>query len=58
MQNKMCLIHGGGVLTDDTYAMVWLSQACLYYWYLARLGQKANGIWFANKFVDSLIIKI
>lgn len=29
MWNKACLIDGGGVLTDDRYAMVWLSQACL-----------------------------
>lgn len=38
--------------------MVWLPHACLYYLYLLKLGQKSNGIWFANKFVDSLIIKI
>lgn len=54
----MCLIRSGSVVTDDRYAVVWLFQARLYYLYLARLEQKANGIWFANKFVDSLIIKI
>lgn len=58
MWNKTCLINGVGVLTDDRCAMVWLSQACLYYLYLAWQGQKANQIWLANKFVDSLIIKI
>lgn len=39
MWNKICLI-GGGVLTDDRYARVWLSQACLYYLYLAWQGEK------------------
>lgn len=58
MWNKVCLTHGACVVPDDRYAIVWLSQACLYYLYLVTLGQKANGIWFANEFVDSLIIGI
>lgn len=57
MQNKTGLIDGGGVLTDDRYAMIWLSQACLCYLYLAWLGQKENQIWLANKSVGSLITK-
>lgn len=44
MWNKTCLIGGGGALTDDRYAMVWLSQAFLYYLYLAQQGQEANQI--------------
>lgn len=58
MWNKMYLIGGGGVLTDDRYTMVWLPQAWLFYLYLAWQGQEANQIWLANIFVYSLIMKI
>lgn len=42
MWNKTRLIDGGGVLTDGRYAKFWLSQACLYYLYLAWRGQKGK----------------